>query len=137
MAANSFYTMRPVIPQTRTDTASRVTIKNIPMGVTEAQLKANLAQHGDIRIHMFVPGTEYGSGWAWVSCEQQQDVQRLLACAAERREQAAAALREQQKQHKAAAGPAAAAAAADEAAAAETADDAKSSDCSDEARSDA
>ncbi|KAL8433272.1 hypothetical protein ACSSS7_004057 [Eimeria intestinalis] len=94
MASNGFYTMRPVIPQNRSDTGSRVTIKNIPAGVTEAQLKANLSKHGDIRIHMFVPGTEYGAGWAWVSCEKHEDVEKMLAVAEERREQAAAALRE-------------------------------------------
>ncbi|KAL8447017.1 hypothetical protein Emag_004489 [Eimeria magna] len=94
MASNGFYTMRPVIPQNRSDTGSRVTIKNIPAGVTEAQLKANLSKHGDIRIHMYVPGTEYGPGWAWVSCEKHEDVEKMLAVAEERREQAAAALRE-------------------------------------------
>ncbi|XP_026189744.1 uncharacterized protein LOC34618917 [Cyclospora cayetanensis] len=94
MASNSFYTMRPVIPQTRSDTASRVTIKNIPVGVTEARLKANLSKHGDIRVHMFVPATEYGAGWAWVTCEKHDEVEKMLAFAEERRAQAAAALRE-------------------------------------------
>ncbi|KAL8274722.1 hypothetical protein Esti_001437 [Eimeria stiedai] len=173
MATNGFYTMRPVIPQNRSDTGSRVTIKNIPAGITEvrpyppfpsfalqlrlaghssgfcspgiffllhpskafnssmllrlrvrdcikstffaatlslmhvallyylqAQLKANLSKHGDIRIHMYVPGTEYGPGWAWVSCEKHEDVEKMLAVAEESREQAAAALRENMKSNK-------------------------------------
>ncbi|CDJ30431.1 uncharacterized protein EMH_0058080 [Eimeria mitis] len=131
--------MRPVIPQTRADTASRVTIKNIPLGVTEAQLKANLSKHGDIRVHMFSPATEYGLGWAWVTCEKHEDVEKMLACAAERKEKAAAEMRERAKQTTKKTDAAAAAAAAAEeteaaataAAAAETsADDAKSSECS-------
>ncbi|CDJ51836.1 hypothetical protein, conserved [Eimeria brunetti] len=135
--------MRPVIPQTRADTSSRVTIKNIPLGVTEAQLKANLSVHGDIRIHLFVPATEYGPGWAWVTCEDPKEVEKMLACAAERREQQTHALREKHKQNAikqsqkdgdaAAAAAATATAAAAAAANADTsADDAKSSECSEE-----
>ncbi|KAL8432969.1 hypothetical protein Efla_001177 [Eimeria flavescens] len=100
MASNNFYTMRPVIPQSRSDTGSRVTIKNIPAGVTEAQLKANLSKHGDIRIHMYVPGTEYGLGWAWVTCEKHEDVEKMLSVAEERRQQAAVTLREDIKSEK-------------------------------------
>ncbi|CDI80440.1 hypothetical protein, conserved [Eimeria acervulina] len=134
-APNAFYTMRPVIPQTRSDTSSRVTIKNIPLGVTEAQLKANLSKHGDIRVHMFVPATEYGLGWAWVTCEKHEDVEKMLAYAAEKREKEAAALRESAQESVQAKkdndGASDAAEAAD--AAAETsADDAKSSECSEE-----
>ncbi|OEH78712.1 hypothetical protein cyc_02006 [Cyclospora cayetanensis] len=59
-----------------------------------ARLKANLSKHGDIRVHMFVPATEYGAGWAWVTCEKHDEVEKMLAFAEERRAQAAAALRE-------------------------------------------
>lgn len=88
---------------------------------------------------MFVPATEYGLGWAWVTCEKHQDVEKMLACAAERREKAAAALREN-TQHETVQ-PTKDAAAADEdaasndaaSAAGETsADDAKCSECSEE-----
>lgn len=73
-----------------------------------------------------MPGTEYGAGWAWVTCEKHEDVKKMLAFAEERREQAAAALRDNMKKetegHKEEAN-----------AAAETsADDSKSSDCSGE-----
>lgn len=90
----------------------------------QAQLKASLAKHGDIRIHMFVPGTEYGSGWAWVTCEKHEDVEKMLAYAEERKQQAAATLRESMKKN------------LDEqkeeslAAAETSADEAKSDDCS-------
>ena len=84
---------------------------------------------------MFVPATEYGLGWAWVTCEKHEDVEKMLAYAAEKREKEAAALRESAQESVQAKkdndGASDAAEAAD--AAAETsADDAKSSECSEE-----
>lgn len=70
-----------------------------PFVVRQAQLKASLSKHGDIRIHMFVPGTEYGAGWAWVTCEKHEDVEKMLSFAEERKQHAVAALREDMKKN--------------------------------------
>lgn len=73
--------MRPVIPPNRADSTGRITISNIPPGVTEAQLVANLKHHGDAKVHMFVPGCEYTPGWAWISFPSREEVQRILESA--------------------------------------------------------
>ncbi|KAF8820806.1 hypothetical protein IE077_000411 [Cardiosporidium cionae] len=75
----SKYYMRPVIPQGRNDTAGRVVINNIPIGVSELRLRDSLSQHGDVRIHLFVPGCEYSSGWAWVSLDSKKTHDNLMA----------------------------------------------------------
>ncbi|PFH33745.1 hypothetical protein BESB_079610 [Besnoitia besnoiti] len=83
-AVSQRYTMRPVIPADRSDSCGRVTINNIPQGVTEAKLKANLSHHGDVKIHMFVPGCEYSAGWAWVSFGNRDGVVSVLQTAYEK-----------------------------------------------------
>ncbi|CBZ54412.1 conserved hypothetical protein [Neospora caninum Liverpool] len=78
------YTMRPVIPAERMDSCGRITINNIPEGISEAQLKANLSHHGDAKIHMFVPGCEHSAGWAWVSFGSRDEVVNVLQSAYEK-----------------------------------------------------
>nr|PIM03829.1 RNA recognition motif (A.K.A RRM, RBD, or RNP domain) protein [Toxoplasma gondii COUG] len=78
------YTMRPVIPAERMDSCGRITIGNIPEGITEAQLKANLSHHGDAKVHMFVPACEHSAGWAWVSFSNRDEVVSVLQTAYEK-----------------------------------------------------
>ncbi|PHJ20689.1 rna recognition motif (or rnp domain) protein, partial [Cystoisospora suis] len=84
MATQGKYTMRPVVPGNRDDCYGRITINNIPEGVTEAQLRANLSHHGDAKVHMFVPGCQYSPGWAWVSFSNKEEVVSVLKTAYEK-----------------------------------------------------